>query len=324
MPLTEAVKAALKRGALVTAANWEVIVIQFVAESAFKALLVVPIVGAAFLVALIVGGGVEEIAGGDLRQTVAMAVDALGQHAAALTAYLAGVAVVVIGGSILMFVVKAGTVSVLVRAEQAAPPVEQPPLRVETVRQAETFSLEAFTEGSARFRRRFVAVGLGLLVAYGLTAAAYLSAVVAVYRWTEPAPWVGTLLAALASAVLVAWITVLNLLYLLVQLLVVARDSSVAAALTALPGFLSSQRRLVGGVFVAVVVLVLLATAASILATAALGFVGFVPVLGLAMLPLQLLAWLGRGLMFEFLGLAALTAYACVLRGRASAAKGLV
>ena len=35
MPLTEAIKASLKRGALVTAANWEVVVIQFVAESSF-------------------------------------------------------------------------------------------------------------------------------------------------------------------------------------------------------------------------------------------------------------------------------------------------
>ena len=32
----------LKRGALLAAANWEVIVLQFLAESAFKLLLVVP------------------------------------------------------------------------------------------------------------------------------------------------------------------------------------------------------------------------------------------------------------------------------------------
>jgi len=57
--------------------------------------------------------------------------------------------------------------------------------------------------------------------------------------------------------------------------------------------------------------------AASILATAALGFIGFVPIVGLAMLPLQLLAWIGRGLLFEFLGLAALTTYAGLVRRRA-------
>jgi hypothetical protein len=37
-------------------------------------------------------------------------------------------------------------------------------------------------------------------------------------------------------------------------------------------------------------------------------------VVGLAMLPLQLIAWLGSGLLFEYLGLAALGAYARVLR----------
>jgi hypothetical protein len=67
-------------------------------------------------------------------------------------------------------------------------------------------------------------------------------------------------------------------------------------------------------VFAVVLLLVLIATAASILATAALGFIGFVPIVGLAMLPLQLLAWIGRGLLFEFLGLSALTTYAGLVR----------
>jgi hypothetical protein len=314
MSLTEAVKAALKRGALVTAANWEVIVIQFVAESAFKALLMVPVVGAAFLVTLLVGASVEDVVSGDLRQTVSLAVDALGQHTGALIAYLAGVGVVVVGGSILMFVVKAGSVSVLVGAERTAPAVEHPPLRFDTVRRAESFSLEAFAEGSARFRGRFVALGLWLLVVYGATAAAYLAAVVSTYRWTSGFPVSGTLAAAVVSLVLVGWITLVNLFYLLVQLLLTARDTSVVGAVRALPSFLAAERRVIGGLFLAVVLLVLLATAATILATAAVGFIGFVPVFGLAMLPLQFLAWIGRGLLFEFLGLSAMTAYACVLR----------
>ena len=85
MPLTEAIKASLKRGALVTAANWEVVVIQFVAESSFKALLVVPVVGAAFLVTLLVGSSVEEVMAGGLRQTLMLAVAALREHQAALS-----------------------------------------------------------------------------------------------------------------------------------------------------------------------------------------------------------------------------------------------
>jgi hypothetical protein len=311
--MPDAIKNALKRGVLVTAANWEVVVIQFVAESAFKALLMVPVVGAAVLVALIVGSSVGDLIASDLRQAVVLALDALSQHLGALTAYVAGVAVVMLGGSILMFVVK---VAVLVVAEAQAPAIEQPPLRVERVRMAARFSLETFSEGCSRFWRRFVRVGLILAGVYGATGAAYLGALYAIYLSGNGAgvTWAGTVTAAMASTLLVAWITVVNLAYLLVQLAIVSQDLSVRAALVAVPRFVADERRLVGGIFLAVIVVVLLATAASILATGALGFIGFVPVVGLAMLPLQLLAWLGRGLVFEFLGLTALGAYASVLR----------
>ena len=100
------------------------------------------------------------------------------------------------------------------------------------------------------------------------------------------AAWLGTMIAALGSLILVAWITVLNLLYLLAQLITVAADTSVARAWPLVPRFVARERRLVGGIFLVVIALVILATAASVLATAALGFIGFVPVVGLAMLPL--------------------------------------
>ena len=61
MSLSESIKLALKRGALITAANWEVVVIQFIADSVFKALLTVPVIGAAFLFALIVGSSVPDV-----------------------------------------------------------------------------------------------------------------------------------------------------------------------------------------------------------------------------------------------------------------------
>ena len=56
----------------------------------------------------------------------------------------------------------------------------------------------------------------------------------------------------------------------------------------------------VAAVFGVVFGLVVLATAASILATAALGLIAFVPFIGLAVLPLQLIAWLVRGLVFQY------------------------
>jgi hypothetical protein len=58
-----------------------------------------------------------------------------------------------------------------------------------------------------------------------------------------------------------------------------------------------------------VLLLVTIATIASFLATAGLGLIAFVPFVGIAIVPLQLAAWLLRGIVFEFLGLSALGAY---------------
>ena len=80
-------------------------------------------------------------------------------------------------------------------------------------------------------------------------------------------------------------------------------------------GFLRAEYRDVALVFAVMLCIVGLATAASILATASLGFIGFVPVVGLAVLPLQVVAWLVRGVVFQYLGLTALCAYVRLYRG---------
>lgn len=311
-----AIKSFLKRGALVTAANWEVVVIQFVAEAAFKALLVVPVVGAAFLLALLVGGSVLDLLGGGIQDALGLAITGLQAHPGALSAYLIGLLIVVIGGSALMFRIKGGTVGVLVEAEHDAAAIERLPLTMARVRQAARFSLDRFGEDSDRFSRRFLGLGLLLLAVYALSGAAYVITVMAAYRWTTDPAWtvVGSITAAAASLAFGAWLTVVNLLYLLLQVLVVSNNWPVRTAARALPVLVMRQRRLIGGIFLVMLALVVLATVASVLATAALGFIGFVPIVGLAVLPLQLLAWLARGLLFQFLGLAALGAYAGVVR----------
>ena len=73
--------------------------------------------------------------------------------------------------------------------------------------------------------------------------------------------------------------------------------------------FLRSSVREIAGIFGVVLVLVLLATAASILATAGLGLIGFVPIVAVAVMPLQIAAWLVRGVVFQYLALTALGAY---------------
>ena len=71
------VKTALKRGALVAAANWQVTAIQFLAESTFKMLLAVPIVGGVLLVVLVLGRELPELFSTDVQQSVTFVATAL-------------------------------------------------------------------------------------------------------------------------------------------------------------------------------------------------------------------------------------------------------
>ena len=76
------------------------------------------------------------------------------------------------------------------------------------------------------------------------------------------------------------------------------------------------------GVFLVVVALVVAATLASALAWSGVGLIAFVPLVGLAVFPLQLAALLVRGLAFEYLGLTALGAYLTLYQTYALTARG--
>jgi hypothetical protein len=311
MAHTPGLKAALKRGALIAAANWPLVLVQFVAESVLKLLLAVPIVGGAFLVALLLDTSLTDLLSGDVRDIVTSILSALMASPVALAAFVGAGLVVLVGGSLLTFVVKGGTVALLAEAERIAGPIERPPLRLEPLRRASVVAIEPFLAGCTRLWRRYVRIGLGLLVMYGLTAAVYLGLVFGGYAMAANSAillgW--TAAAALASSVLIVWITLLNFFYLMTQMVVAIEDVSVRRGVALALAFVWGHLREVAGVFGVVLVMAVIATAASILATAGLGLIAFVPLVGLAVLPLQLAAWLLRGIVFEYLALAALGAY---------------
>jgi len=311
MHQTPGLKAALKRGALVAAANWPLVVVQFVAESSLKLMLAVPIVGGAFLVALLLDTSLSDLLRGDAREIVTSIVTALLQRPAALAAFVVAGLLVLVGGSTLTWIVKAGTIALLADAERIAGPVERPPLRFDTLRTASVVAIEPFIDGSRRLWRRYVRIGLGLLVVYALTAVVYLAFVLGGYALAgNSAVLLGwTALAAVASSVLIVWITLVNFFYLITQMVVAIEDVSVRVGVRLALEFVWGHLREVAAVFGVVLVVAVVATAASILATAGLGLIAFVPLVGLAVLPLQLAAWLLRGMVFEYLGLAALGAY---------------
>jgi hypothetical protein len=304
-------KAALKRGALLAAANWPLVIVGFVADSSVKVLLGVPIVGGAFLVALLLDTPLTELLRGDWREIITAIVTALTASPAALVLFVAATSLVFVFGQMLQYVVKGGTVALLADAERIAGPIERPPLRLESLQRAYVVSIDAYVAGCARLWRRYVRIGAGLLLIYALTAVVYLALVLGGYALAENSAillgW--TVAAALASSVLIVWLAVVNFFYLMIQMVVAIEDVSVRTGVRLAVTFVWGHLREVAAVFGVVLIFVVIATAASILATTGLGLIAFVPLVGLAVLPLQLAAWLLRGIVFEYLALAALGAY---------------
>ena len=318
-------KAALKRGALIAAANWPLVAVQFIAEAMLKLLLAVPTIGGLFLVVLLMNADVDEVLEGNLRDVAATVFGALRSNPIAMVAFAVSFLVVMLGGSALTFVVKGGTMSLLVDAEAAAASIERPPVRLQAVRRLNRVHIDAFLDGCRRLWRRYVRLGGCLLIAYLVTAIVYLAVVVGGYALAGNTPillgW--TVVAALASSVLVVWITLINLAYLLTQMIVAVEDVSVRTAAGRVAQFVKSSLREIAAIFGIVLLLVTLATIASILATAGLGLIAFVPFAGLAALPLQVAAWLLRGFVFQYLALTALGAYLSQYRLYAGAQTGL-
>jgi hypothetical protein len=307
--LSPSLKLPLKRGALVAAANWPVTVIQAVADSLFKLLIAAPLVGGIFLVALVVGAEPGMLLSLEWRDLAATIVASLMSRPVILASFLSALAVVIVGGSLFVFLIKGGTVGVLVRGELEAGPIEHPPLHLHTVMQASRFSIDGFVASARSLFPRYARLGFMLMCVYLASGAAYLVAVSASRSAGE-----GWGMTALFTAAFVAWITVVNLLYLLMQVVIAADACSVSGAATRVTLFLRRQRRHVTAVFLIVLVIVVFATGASLLATAALGLITFVPFFGLVVLPLQLVAWLLRGLVFQYIGLASVGAYLTLYR----------
>lgn len=307
-------KLSLKRAAVLSLANWPVVVTQFVAESTFKLLLAVPVVGGAFLVALALGRDVNDLLGPDLRESATGVATSLVAHPTALAGFVVAGLIVVVGGAVVMFMLRGGTLTVLVEAQRHAGPVERHPLRLSLVRRASRAHVEVFMQGLRHVRRRFLRIGFLLLGVYALSGGLYLLVVLAGYRALgEDGFAVGwTALAAIFSAVLVGWITIVNTAYLVVQVIVVAGDVSIRRGARLAIELLRRESRLVLGIFLVTVSLVGLATLASVVTTAGLGLISFVPFVGLTVLPLQLVAWLLRGLLFQYLSLVSAGAYLTV------------
>ncbi|HYB97195.1 MAG TPA: hypothetical protein VEC39_19640, partial [Vicinamibacterales bacterium] len=195
--------------------------VQFVADTLFKTLMAVPIVGGLVLVALVVGGNPFDLLRlDDLTQTVSTMVGVLLAQPVALAAFVLALGVILAGGSVLMFAVKAGSVTVLLAGDRAAGAIEVPPLRLSALREANQATLERFIGGVRRLFTRYLRLGIILSITYALLGAAYLMLAFG----PSLSPAVDAVALTLASLGLLVAITIVNFLYLLMQIVMAAED----------------------------------------------------------------------------------------------------
>src|SRR5262249_54652787 len=244
--------------ALLAAANWPTIAIEFVAESMLQVLVAVPLIGAAILVAVMLGADIGELLQGGPREIFTTIASTLLAEPVALVAFIAAFLIVVLGGSVLMFLVKGGVVDVFLAANEAAGPIEREPLTFESVHSASRFTLQRFMDGCRRLFRHYLRLGLVLMVTYAVSTGAYVTFVVYGYRAAgDRVLFIGwAFVAALAAIVLVGWITLVNFAYLLLQIAIAHDGIGVREAFPAVVRFVRSEFRQVALVFLVVLALV--------------------------------------------------------------------
>ena len=310
-------RVALRRGGLITAANWPLVIVEFVADTLYKATLGVPVVGGALMVAVLLGDDLASLLSHGLRTSAGMVLTSLLDSPVALATFLLALSVVAGGGAVILFLVKAGTLGVLVRGErQASDELHAGSLRFDLMRRASASDLEVFIGAVRHFGRRLVRLGFWTMAAYLLVVGGYAVAMVSAYRIAVRTEWISAfpLILLVGTSALIVLMTVINLVYLLMQIVIVSDDTSLKAAVAALRAYLLHDARQVAGIFGVILTITIVGTAASLVMTAGLGLIAWVPLVGLAVVPLQAAAWLVRGLVFEYVDLTALAAYTAQYR----------
>ena len=304
-------RAALKRGALITAANWPVVIVQFIVVSISRVAIAVPIVGGAFMVAVLSNADVSSIFSGGLRSAAGIVIASLLTRPAALWSFVSALCVVAAGSGVVSWLAQAGVMGILMSGERSAGDIQRPPLRMDALRRADAFSIEAFLASVSRFGRRFVLLGAWLYVSYAILAALAVATLLLAMRLAERDGWsvLLPLSVVLVTAVGLIAIGALQLLQALLQTIMTTDDCRLSVSVARLRLFLLHDARQVLGIFGVILLLIVLATAAWVLATTGLALIAWVPIVGLAVLPLQLAAWLVRGLVFHYMDLSAWSAY---------------
>jgi hypothetical protein len=304
-------RAALKQGALVTVANWPVVLVEFAVWSLFELALGVPVLGGALMVAVLLGFDLDGLLAQGLSNTADLIIASLVAAPISLGAFLLAVGLVAAGGLMLVFVVKAGTLAVMAAGDRAAPDLHRVPIHVAGLRQAGAWTVSAMYAGVQRYGARGARLAAVLSATYLVIVIVAFGAIGLGFRLASHSAWSGAWIVLIAPATSAAVLagTIANLVFDLARVIIVIDDTGVREALRRARRFVVKDARHVLGIFAVTNLIVALAGAAWIVATANIAFIGLVPVVGLLVAPLQAAIWIVRGLVFQYLGLATVMAY---------------
>jgi hypothetical protein len=304
-------RAALKRGLIVATANWPVVLIDFAVDSFRKLALTIPVIGGALMVGTLVGTDLTALLAQGVMATADVVLGSLATSPAALSAFLAALTLVAVGGEVLTFVVKAGTLTVLVEADRRAGEVHRAPIGVDSLTRARAFTLDHVLEGARHFGRRMAGLALVLGGSYSLLALIYVLLVSYGVAYGGGAAWLPawSLFVLLSTSAGIVVVGAVNLGCDLLRVVMVTSDCSLGVAVTRVRRFVVEDARQVIGIFSVIGAVEILATAVSLLAAAGLTPVAYLPIVSLIIVPIQLAVWLLRGLVFEWLALSSVSAY---------------
>lgn len=309
-------RTAITRGALITLANWPVVLIEFAIESLYKIAFAVPIVGGAFMVAVLIGADARSLLADGMLSAADRLLGPLGQAPVALASFLVAAGLVAFGGAVLMFIVKAGTLAILVEGERTADDIQRVTVRSASLGAASAYSLGAVLTAVQHFWRRSTVLATWLAMTYVVVVGGYLMTVMYGFQWAAASAWTQAwpLLVLVATTAGVVSLTAANLVFDLARVVMVTDDCRAGDAVRKVRTFLLVDARQVLGIFAAMALILMLGMAASIMATAGLTMMAWVPLAGLIVLPLQIAFWILRGLFFQYAGLVTLSAYQCQYR----------
>lgn len=311
MPSVLPLRAAITRGALITLANWPTVLIDFIVESIYNVALAVPVIGGAFMVALLMGADIGTLLADGTVVAAERVLVPLGQAPIALLAFWGAIGVVAFGGAGLMFIVKSGTLAVLVHGERMAGEIERPPIRWSALRTAATYTVASVLREARKFQRRALLLTAWLGGVYLVIGLSWAMAVTYGFPWAAASPFASAwllLVVAVTSAGVVGWIAA-NLVFDLMRVVVVTDDCGVNDAARRVLRFLLADARQVLGIFGVMALLGGVTIVVSLVGTAGLSVVAWAPLVGIVVLPLQLAFWIVRGLFVQYAALATLSAY---------------